>query len=152
MKLSELNEWLTLTANFGVLLGIVFLGIEIQQNTRAIERQVNIDSANALHGEMAGSQYYPDIQLKINAVQGGSEIVDNYVELFDLTPEQAERWWRRLAQMWGHNEADWIYRGRDDTECSLALTLLRFQDQQLFYEFWKQRLEPGYVRCIDANR
>ena len=33
MKLSNVNEWLTLTANIGVLAGIIFLAVEIQQNT-----------------------------------------------------------------------------------------------------------------------
>lgn len=50
MKLSELNEWLTLTANVGVLAGIIFLGIEIQQNTnviRASSYNDNINSFNA---------------------------------------------------------------------------------------------------------
>jgi hypothetical protein len=30
---SQLNEWLTLNANLGVLVGIIFLIIEIKQNT-----------------------------------------------------------------------------------------------------------------------
>jgi hypothetical protein len=33
MKTSVLNEWLSLAANLGVIAGIVFLGVEIQQNT-----------------------------------------------------------------------------------------------------------------------
>lgn len=33
MDYSQLNEWLTLTANLGVLVGIIFLIIEIKQNT-----------------------------------------------------------------------------------------------------------------------
>lgn len=33
MDFSQLNEWLTLAANMGVLVGIVFLIVEIKQNT-----------------------------------------------------------------------------------------------------------------------
>lgn len=33
MKLSNINEWLGLIANIGVLTGIVFLAIELQQNS-----------------------------------------------------------------------------------------------------------------------
>ena len=49
MKLSELNEWLTLVANVGVIAGIVFLAIEIQQNTdviRASSYNENLNSFN----------------------------------------------------------------------------------------------------------
>ena len=37
MKVTSITSWLTLVANFGVLGGLVFLGVEIQQNTTAIE-------------------------------------------------------------------------------------------------------------------
>lgn len=37
MNLDSVNKWLTLTANVGVLAGIVFLAVEINQNTRAVE-------------------------------------------------------------------------------------------------------------------
>lgn len=31
--MEKLNQWLTLAANFGVIAGLIFLGLEIQQNT-----------------------------------------------------------------------------------------------------------------------
>jgi hypothetical protein len=37
MKLSAINDWLTLAANIGVLAGIIFLAMEIQQNTTAMD-------------------------------------------------------------------------------------------------------------------
>ena len=33
MKLIKINHWLTLAANLGVIAGLVFLAIEIRQNT-----------------------------------------------------------------------------------------------------------------------
>jgi len=35
MNNERLNQWLTLGANLGVVAGLIFLGIEINQNTRA---------------------------------------------------------------------------------------------------------------------
>ena len=37
MKLDQLNKWLTLAANIGVIAGIVFLAIEIRQNTQSLQ-------------------------------------------------------------------------------------------------------------------
>ena len=37
MKLDQLNKWLTLAANIGVIAGIVFLGVEIRQNTQSLQ-------------------------------------------------------------------------------------------------------------------
>lgn len=39
MKLDSLNKWLTLLANFGVVLGIIFLAVEVSQNNDALEAQ-----------------------------------------------------------------------------------------------------------------
>ena len=37
--MEKLNHWLSLIANLGVILGIVFLAVEIQQNTNALRAQ-----------------------------------------------------------------------------------------------------------------
>ena len=39
MTMDKLNKWLTLLANIGVIAGIAFLAIEIQQNTAMIQSQ-----------------------------------------------------------------------------------------------------------------
>lgn len=39
MNLDSLNRWMTLGANVGVLAGIIFLGIEIGQNTSAVQSE-----------------------------------------------------------------------------------------------------------------
>ena len=48
MKLSNLNEWLSLVANLGVVGGIVFLGLEINQANR-----IAINSAESAIGAQA---------------------------------------------------------------------------------------------------
>ena len=38
-SVDRINKWMTLVANFGVVAGIIFLGIEIQQNTNMMQAQ-----------------------------------------------------------------------------------------------------------------
>jgi hypothetical protein len=40
--MSKLERWLTLVANLSVVAGIVFLAVELQQNTEAIQAQTRI--------------------------------------------------------------------------------------------------------------
>ena len=47
MNDGKLNEWLTLLANFGVVIGIVFLVIEVRQNQAAIEESNLINRVQA---------------------------------------------------------------------------------------------------------
>ena len=39
MNLDRLNQWAMVAANFSVLAGIIFLGVEIQQNTEMVRAQ-----------------------------------------------------------------------------------------------------------------
>ena len=39
MDQKSLNDWLTLTANFAVIAGIIFLAVELRQNTKQLELQ-----------------------------------------------------------------------------------------------------------------
>lgn len=49
MKLSDLNEWLTLIANLGVFAGILFLAFEIQQNSNITRTAAYNDNINAFN-------------------------------------------------------------------------------------------------------
>jgi len=64
MKISEFNDWLSLIANLGVLVGIIFLAVELQQNS-------NIAQADSYR------------QIVENIADWRSEI-NNNPELFDL--------------------------------------------------------------------
>jgi hypothetical protein len=48
MKMDGLNKWLTLIANMGVLAGVIFLGIETNQNTRSFEASAYRDLTDRL--------------------------------------------------------------------------------------------------------
>ena len=52
MNSEKLSDWLTLAANFGVILGIVFLALEINQSTKATVAAAN-DSVISGHLELA---------------------------------------------------------------------------------------------------
>ena len=71
MKLETLNRWLTLSANIGVLIGIVFLAIEIQQNTnvnRAIA--INAIQTGAREQIMALVEYPELLAIEMKSRQG----------------------------------------------------------------------------------
>ena len=154
MKLANLNDWLTLVANVGVLAGLIFVGLEIRQNTLALEREIRISNADAVHGQVANSDYLVQINQKMAAMSGGPnalvDLVDAYQEVFGLSENEAHRWWRYLMQVWQRNQADWIYSGREDDDCGQAEALLRFKDNQLFFDAMKGELDQEYVACVHA--
>ncbi len=72
MKSSQINEWLTLIANLAVVAGIIFLAIEVSQNTAMIEAQMSqgraetaMDQAESLYN----SDHLPEIFLAMEQEQ-----------------------------------------------------------------------------------
>ena len=79
--MDKLNQWLTLIANLGVLVGIVFLAIEINQNTAALKIGAMQDvsrAATELSLDTVHSDHLPEIIVKDLAGQ-------------QLAPEEAYR-------------------------------------------------------------
>jgi hypothetical protein len=150
MKLAALNDWLTLIANIGVLAGLIFVGLEIRQNTLALEREISISSAESTHGVVANSDYLAQINQKMTEVNGAIGPVVALQELYGLSEEEAHRWWRYLFQVWLRNQADWIYGGKEDDACVRAVQLMRWRDNQVFFETMKFSLDQDYVACVEA--
>ena len=68
MRTKKLNSWLTLAANLAVLAGIIFLAIEISQNTDMMRTQINQSRAELAMNEaesMYNSDYIPALMTKI---------------------------------------------------------------------------------------
>jgi hypothetical protein len=79
MKLNNLNTWLSLTANVGVLLGIIFLAVEIQQNTNMMQAQTSesiTDKQLNWYLETGTDPYSSDILVRGGAVKDLNSVLD----------------------------------------------------------------------------
>ena len=68
MSSDNLNRWLTLGANLGVLIGLIVLIYEVRQNTAMMEAQINqqrTDTALSEQQSNYNSDYMPGIRLKV---------------------------------------------------------------------------------------
>ena len=61
MKVDRFNQWITLLANAGVIAGIVFLAIEVQQNNELLTAQARRDQLDARTSNIALFLNNPDI-------------------------------------------------------------------------------------------
>jgi len=79
----RLNSWLTLVANVGVLFGIVFLALEIRQNTNSLAAQSILELNLANNADMhliASDETMANIEVKAKGGVG------------ELTPTELERY------------------------------------------------------------
>jgi len=100
MKFEQLNTWLSLFANLGVLAGIFFLAIEIQQNTETSKFQALQANRNArieYFSGMRDSEYIIPILSKLSAGE-------------ELTNEELGRASRHYQAAWSLEYYDWAQR------------------------------------------
>ena len=107
--MERLNQWLTLIANLGILVGIVFLAIEIQQNTNSLElnRQIALAEAyatrnNTVQDSQVEAALSPDFgEIFVKWEKGGNKALTE-VELFRITSWETARLFRIESQyiMW----------------------------------------------------
>jgi len=101
--MDKLNRWLTLIANLGVVAGIVFLAVEIRQNTNAVAAQA-IMNLNEFGNETARSVSLDENFAKL--VTKGHQDPDSLTEL------EVERYVIYVQHLLNVAEAAWTFRQR----------------------------------------
>jgi len=141
MNTDNLSKWLTLAANFGVLIGIFVLIFELRQNQAMLEQEQEM---NLLTARIADIQQHQEfrwmlvqdtelLQLWMDGVDG-KELTDVQDMRFLLTCISAL--WAAAATF----ERS-IALGRDDTSAITVASDLRSNIDE----------SPGYKRCWDAT-
>ena len=86
MTAEQWNMWLSLGANIGVLIGIIFLGLEIQQNTDMMRTQINQSRAELAMIEaqsLYDSDHIPALLIKVRNGEQLSDVErERYTHLF----------------------------------------------------------------------
>ena len=90
MNREALNWWLTLSANVGVLAGLVFVGLEIQQNTKQLQAEASFTLTEIVNEQNAG--IYENAELAELLMRGEQDLATlNPVELKRFSAFQYSR-------------------------------------------------------------
>ena len=122
MNIESVNKWLMLAANIGVIASIIFLGLEIRQNTEALysqSRQAILNSS----------------QLEIFEIMNNTEIVTNVTKSGQLTQDESLKIHFFLTAAVRTREYSW----------------LQYQNQIIDKEQWNTELSVLGI-ILSANR
>jgi hypothetical protein len=130
----KLNQWLTLFANLGVLVGIVFLAYELRQTTDTLAAQSILELNLATNAEMsliAGDESMAEIELKAKNGIG------------ELSPVELERYkWSWFASFNTYETAYLFY----------VKGLISEQEYNTYYEATCRSLtSPGIVDLLKTG-
>lgn len=133
MRLTNLNEWLSLAANLGVLAGILFLVVEVSQNTRAINNEsswARVSVANDTYTMLVENEEIAELMIKYRS---NPNVMD-----LPATPEVLR--YRYLIEMLSRqNEARFLTRS--DDLANIKSSTLRYLQYPGSREVYKSQLD-----------
>jgi len=107
MKVDRLNSWLGVFANIGVMAGIVFLAVEVNQNSSELEQSRAVSTAQATFQLNAGMD--DDYRAMARDPELAQLVKSGYDNPDSLTELQRVQfgWW--LRSTFNTHEASWFY-------------------------------------------
>ncbi len=156
MKNIDLGQTLTILANVGVIAGIVFLGIEVRQNSTQIEQATIAVAAQAVF-EL--NQEANEIRRTLYSDASLIELVDTgYDDPGSLTEIESLRFDNYFGTVLNTYEAAWIYRqkglveeaeyaGWRDSICGM----LQREGGRSFWESGKTSYADGFVEDTSGS-
>jgi hypothetical protein len=151
MDSDRLNRWLTLGANLGVVIGIVFLAFELRQNSALLEAEAGRELTQnqiSLYNEMLASPEFTEFLAKLKRGE----------ELTDSEKIRERGFYGRLILSWSWEFSEYrAGRLRQDQLPDFAwIALLKnegFMPTPGLREVWengKENRDPAFVAYIDS--
>lgn len=138
--MDKLNQWMTLAANVGVLIGIIFLAYEIRQNTDAVHAQTR-------EAILAAGQ------AELQAVRSDPDLIDSIVREGALTVEEQVKLYTWLVPALKVREFSWLQRESgviDDAQWKSELAVTQAILQPPRVRLWWDRV--GHKTVSDEFR
>lgn len=145
-KLSDLAHLAEIVSGIAIVITIVLLIVEVRSNGKLLQRQIELERID--RSAIFDSQYLPDILEKIKSVDGVGGTVQAFMDRYDLTYVDADRWVRYMRQQWEAHEANFRFGETESLESMLPI-LMNFPDQVLFYEVARSGMDPAFVQFVD---
>ena len=149
MKKIDLGQSISILANIGVIAGIVFLGIELQQNNETLSVQSRLDREDLFRQGIARKFEHPGMFRAIAKAKRGELLSDEEQLLLD---------WENHALL-----IDWMLvymQVHDDLldEATIQIELWRISLHEGLWpgleEYWsnnKRQYRPEFVQWMDEN-
>lgn len=98
MKLERWAPLAEVLASVAVVFSLVFLVYEIRQNTKSLEREMQMELILSYSDVYLDQPILAEIYAKVKAVDGLEPLADAYVERYELTPAEAVLWGRNVSR------------------------------------------------------
>lgn len=134
MKTIQLRTWVDIaeiTASLAVVVTLVILIVQIREAGLIEQRESAIRAAEWDAAVFLQSDVLAEALTKIKAVDGIEEGIQELMDRYDMSYEQAAAWNRYLVLNWAGVQADYLYHGRSKELDQRILHNLQWPDQAI---------------------
>jgi hypothetical protein len=148
MNVDRLNQWLTLGANFGVVIGLVLVAFQFQQNTDAVRLQARLGASASIQ----------NAELSL----AGDTLAEAYTKSIltpsELTPSEVTQVWGYLTSGLTGAYQNWVaydagYTTKRDME-NVALAASMYLNYPFGLVYWNvmknDQYDPEFVALVDG--
>lgn len=135
MNVDRAARWAEALANFGVIVTLIVLIIQVQDNTRSLRSQAILERAAPFTQPFFSTEsFLPTTLAKIKAVDGTSSMIAAYMDRYGLTHQEASAWWRHQLAIWTSLEAEYAVFGPSPALGDRLSILFPYPDVQIWIE------------------
>jgi hypothetical protein len=148
----KLKKWVhvsEIVASIAVVASLIFLALQIGDNTRTLQRQEIRDRSIALTSPFLDVSKVPSILTKIKAVDGIEDLEKAYMDRYNLTHEEASIWVRYQNVLWAGLEADFVANGISPALEAYIKLLLSYPDARLSWEYRWSVQDSDFIGYVE---
>ena len=153
MKLEKWALIAEVVSGLAVVLTLIFVLLELRTNNDFLERQLNLDRIDRTSITVLESEYLPDIIEKIKEVHIDEigTATQTFMDRYDLSFVEADRFTRYLRQQWQGFEADYLAGARYPRMEQTIAALHTFSEQALYWDIAASTFDPGFVEFVEQT-
>ena len=152
MSRNRLPVIVEVLTGISIVASLILLTMEVRANTKALDRQIRLDRAQAISQPVLEYQPVLEAYQIIKARDGREAEVQSFMDAYGLSEAQAIAWTRLLARTWMELEADFRYMGRDPVLQATVVGRLSFPDNLLYWESARDGFTADFVSFVEAMR
>ncbi len=151
MKLKRLAHAAEIFASFAIAVSLVFLILELRNNTLIQERQMQMDRNASLTDPYLSSPDVLKVYAKVKAVDGAEPLVEAFMDRYNLTPEEAVLWSRQVQSNWFVWQTNYLFGGPSKDLESTIRGIFKYPDVRIAYEINEDSLlSPEFIAYVES--
>ena len=152
MKIEKGMQVAEISANLAVVLTLIFLALQVRQNSALVERQIAMEYNALSNASFLDANRLSEVMTKIYEVdQHVAPNVAVFMDAYGLSISEADLWERHLSSIWIGMLVDYNMRGESPELTGRIETALGSPSSRLFWGAIRDLSRPDFIEYVERS-